>query len=296
MTMTVESVFEECWCGHWNTPRYHRSRHANNVHVSYEKHIAPIFGHRPLNSITAKDIRFWHRLMEPTPYAANRALEVFSKLFSFAQEMEIIEQGINPCQLVKAFTEKKRSRYASLEEIKTIATILEREKASHPREVAFIYLLMFSGSRPRALERATWGELKRTVHDSGHFGVLTFVGKSTASTGEEETVLLPPPAMRILDQLGDEQGDGKLLLGIKMPTHFWNKVKVEAGVKDLWARDWRRTFATLGFSSGIPVGIIGELLNHHSPATTKTYAKLINTARVDAVSKISKTLEDAIGR
>lgn len=286
-TLTTDQLFHMVWTEHWNTPRFIRSRWASEAARNYENHIAPHFATKRVGSLTAKEIRAWHKGMADRPFAANRSLEILSKMFTFAEEAELKPQGTNPCSLVKAHPERTRKRFATNEEIQKIDSILRRYEASHPREVAFIYLLMYSGARPISIERATWQELKMVDHGNYVFGVLTFNGKSTAATGEDEQVIIPPQGMRLLAALPK---NSVTITDIKMPRNFWNKVRKEAGCEDLWVRDWRRTFATIGLSNGQSSGVIGELLNHHSAQTTKLYTQLIQTKKIATTELIANEI------
>lgn len=188
--------------------------------------------------------------------------------------------GSNPCSAVPDHPEVKRTRYAQGGEIPAVGKVLEREAVNHPAEVAYIYVLIFTGSRPRAIERCTLDNLERLQNG---VGVLTFQGKS----GREQ-VILPLQAMALLDKLPP---DRETLTGIKFPRRFWEAVREEAGCRDLWARDWRRTFATVGLSNGLNLDGLGELLNHKDPETTRIYAKLLSEARVEMAAKIASKLE-----
>jgi len=67
------------------------------------------------------------------------------------------------------------------------------------------------------------------------------------------------------------------------------------GCQDLWARDFRTTFATIGFSSGQSLGIVGDLLGHKSTQTTKKhYAMLMEEPAVQAAGRISATIEQML--
>jgi integrase len=192
--------------------------------------------------------------------------------------------------LVKKFKERSRKRYATTEEIQTIARLLEEEIDVHPAGVAFLYILMFSGSRPRAIERATWDQLKEFEIEGKPYGILTFSGKTTEKTGDEEKVVLPPLAMEAIQRL--PRVKGYTITGIKMPRRLWRRVKEKAGCDDLWARDWRRTFATVGMTSGVDIGTIGELLNHRSTETTKIYAKVMEGHKFNAANKIANAMAE----
>jgi len=272
---------------HWNAERYKKSGWAKEVERIYASKIINSFGFIEITRVKAKDIRNWHKDLMETPVEANRALNVLSKLFSYAEEQEIIPQNQNPCKLVKPHREKKRKRFATPEELKKILDRLEINKESNPKAVLFIYLLIFSGARPRSIERAKWSQLKTLDHDGEMFGLLTFDGKSTSSTGEDEQVIIPPIAMELLVKTIPTED---ALVGIKMPRDFWDKIRKEAGCADLWARDLRRTFATIGLSNGESSGVIGELLNHKSADTTKIYTQLLQTKKIETTKNIAATI------
>lgn len=292
---SVQDVFEMAWAEHWSKDRFQESGWAREARRNFENHIRPAFGNLKLSELTPKLVREWHSRFESTPYAGNRSLEILSKILRFAEEKELKAAGSNPCSLVKSHPERKRKRFATEDEVRAVGRILVRESETDPAGAAFLFLLMFTGSRPRAIERARWEDVAFIEAGEQTFGVLTFSGKTTEETGEDETVIIPPQVMEILSKLPRSQ-DGTLT-GIKMPRALWERVRKEAGCTDLWARDWRRTFATVGLSHGVGSGTIGELLNHRSAETTKIYAKLAPTARVEAVSiiagKMARLLQDA---
>jgi integrase len=276
---TIDDLFNKVWKKHWNTPRYVQSNHARVVMGNYLNHIKPEFGEQKLGKVTKTQVREWHERMINTPVGANRCLEVLSRCYKYAIDREWFD-GLNPCMGIKPFTEKKRKRYATEDEIKKIGDILDNERANFPIEVAFLFTLLFTGARPISLQKARWRDLSN--------GVLTFEGKSSAETGEKESVIFPPNILAMIETLPKRE-DG-LIFGIKLPGHFWRKIRKEAGCEDLWARDLRRTFATVGMSNNVKMDTIGELLNHHSTQTTKRYALLNNTARSEAVGTIASKL------
>lgn len=287
--MLLSELFDMCLKEHWDQPRFQLSGHCKEVRSKYKNHIGPKFGQLDYLAITRGQVRDFHKGLGNTPVTANRCLEILSRLFTYSIEKELNTQGINPCLSVKRFSERKRRRYASEAEIKKIGLILDRLYATEPLEVTFLYTLLFTGARPRSLERARWDELQEA--EDG-FGVLTFEGKSTEATGDLETVLLPPHIMELIGKL--TRRDDGLIFGIPLPGYLWRKIRKEAGCPDLWARDMRRTFASVGMSNDVEIGIIGELLNHHSVQTTKRYAKLSNTARVKGVTAIADKLNSIL--
>lgn len=279
--MTVGDLFQTAWEEHWNTARFKRSRWAKEVWKYWKKHLEPTFGKTPVEKLTAGDVRKFHRRLESTPFTANRCLEVLSRLFSFAQEYEIYS-GPNPCKLVRAFPEESRSRYASVKELQRLNSVIERLEPFNPIESVFVKLLLLTGCRPIDLERAKRGQLVRV---EGGAGLLIFHGKSTSKTGDAETVVFSPAAMQLVEKL-PTRADG-LLIGKVKYRWYWDIVRREADVPDLWLRDLRRTFGTYALSHGVSLGAVGELLNHRSTQTTKKYAKLLPDARIRAVNVVA---------
>ena len=277
---TVNALFQKCYDQYWKNNKSGWGVEAARI---YEKHIKEPFGNYKITGVRPGMVREWMDSMAETPIQANRSLRVLSKMFNYAESRELIRLGQNPCRIVESFKENKRDRFATPHELKALSDVLERQAKSYPKQVAFIYLLMFTGARPSSIERAKWEDL--TITSNG-VGLLKLDGK----TGKD-TVVVPLPAMRILEKLNRYHPE---ILGIKLPHGFWKTTAKEAGCPDLWARDLRRTFATIGLSHGQGIGVIGELLNHKSTETTKIYAKLIDTARVTAASEIASTIESII--
>lgn len=286
---TIGELFEIVLKEHWSKPRYIESNYNREVRQNFKRNIEPYFGSKKVAEIRGMEIKAWHKKFEEKPIAGNRSLSVLSTLFDFAIDKEWLPLGSNPCQIVKPFTERKRTRYASIEELKTISAILKRDSAKYPREVLFIYLLMFSGARPRAIERAEWNMLNYFFHEGKTFAKLTFSGKTTKTTGEDEVVILPPQVCELLKKIPNKHGS---ITGIKMPSVYWNQIRKEANCEDLWARDWRRFLASIGVSSGVPLRVVGQLLNHQSNSTTERYALAIDTKKIEAAGLIGDKIEE----
>jgi integrase len=262
------------------------SRWAIEVDKYYRKNVDPVFGDLDIKDVTPKKVRAWLRGFETKPYAGNRSLEVLSKMYSIAIQEELITH--NPCKLIQALGEKKRDRLASDEEIKKICDILDRELEFYPHAATFIYTLMYTGARPASLIKAKRADLTEIEINGETWGKLIFNGKSTAATGSKERIMIPPKALALIECL-EEPEDGSIF-GIPFPRYFWHRIRKEAGCDDMWARDWRRTFASLCLASGVQLDTIGELLNHQSTQTTKLYAKLNDHARTVAISTVANTI------
>jgi integrase len=286
--MTLDELFTFAYETHWAQPRFVVSRWGLEALKLYKRNISPVFGKREVNSITAKEVRHWLKTFELKTCTGNRSLSVFSTMYVLGIEEDMC--AANPCYGIKMFRERKRERYATAEEIQTITAILDRKQETQPRETALIYALMYSGARPLSLIKAQRSDLYCSMLPDGTWGKLIFDGKSTSKTGAKERVFLPPKVVKMIFCLPKHRNG--LLFGInKFPRKFWEDVRQEAGCPDLWARDWRRTFASLGLQAGVSLDAIGELLNHQSVQTTKIYAKLNDQSRVNEITTVIRQLD-----
>src|SRR6185312_12052843 len=234
----------------------------------YRNRIAPRLGATRVRAVDYASVKLLHTGLAETPYEANRTLAVLGRMLKEAERWGYRDAGSNPCSNVERFKELKRRRYAAPEEIAAIGAALDRWAAEAPIWIcgaAFIYTLLFTGARPSEIERATPDMLERVERDGEVFGVLRI---DHGKTGQRN-VFLPPQAMALFDKMPAHR---KHLCGDyhrKFPRILWNRVRKEAGCTDLWARDLRRTFATVALSNGVPIGTVGELLGHRSSVTTK---------------------------
>lgn len=293
---TVADLWVEVEKGHYSAKRYLESGWAKEAARLWEKDIKPAFGALKLSAVGVAAVRRWHRAYREKPITGNRALAVLKQMFYWAEQEEWRAQGTNPAALVERHAERERERFATEDELQRLGVELEARAAATPREVAFIYLCLLSGSRPRAIERATWDQLATFERDGKTWGLLTISGKTTASTGRMEQVVLPPPAMAALDRLPRTAGDTITGLTVRTDSlrQVWESARAAAGAKDLWLYDTRRTFATQGMGAGENMDKIGPVLNHRTTQTTKRYARSIPTQKLDVAGRIADRMAELL--
>lgn len=278
--LSIRRVFERLEETH-----YLKIKSGKEASRLYWKHIDPVFGHEKPSLVKPNSVRDWHSKMAPT--TANRALSIFSNIFDYAERYELIEMNHNPCKRVRRNVEKARSRYATSEELKALAVELKKDLVLEPIHSRFILALMFTGARPESLRSAKWEELKRFDLQGRQIGVLTFHGKSSTRTGEDEMVLLPHPILKLID---DFPPIGAYIFRKKTMKGYWKRLCERAGVKGLWMRDLRRTFATVGLNEEISRDAVGALLNHHSDQATRRYTKFQLVTKMKSVDKVADKL------
>jgi integrase len=252
------------------------------------KDLRPRFGTRRATELSAEEVEALHTAMTKRGQTiANRTLEYLSAAYNLALEKRKLPAGTpNPCDGIAWHQERKRKRYMRSAEFPKFKEILDREAASAPQSVAFMWIALFSGARPGEIVAARREWLERRETPAGVVGILHL---PDAKTGARD-VVLPPSAMAVIDRLPSYPTG--TLLGLKRhPRDWWRRIRREMGAPDLWVRDMRRSFATVALSSGTPLGVVGELLGHADPQTTMIYARLMDDTAERAVVQTAAVIE-----
>lgn len=248
-----------------------RSRSVANDRSMIGRVILPRLGGKKVTAVQSRDIHTLHVAMRDTPYQANRVLALLSKMFSLAVAWGW--RSDNPVKGIERFHEERRERWLSDDELARLLGVL----STHPNQRAAnaIRFQLLTGARIGEVLSAQWSEI-----DLGR-GVWI---KPSHHTKQKRTEHLPlsAPALALLADMRETTGEqvqylfpGNVpnmpLQGIKK---FWRRVTEEAGLKDYRIHDNRHTHASHLVSSGLSLEIVGRLLGHTNPLTTKRYAHL----------------------
>lgn len=245
--------------------------------------------------LTRAHLAALHSKSSNRPYSANRALAVWSKLYSWGVASGHVPEGKNPAKGITKYKEQGRERFLSTAELSRIGEALtEAEsdglpwrgadpsgpKARHlarpenriirfdPAAVAALRLLILTGCRLREILHLQWHEVDI---ERG----LLFLGDS--KTGAK-TIVLNAPAMAILNALPNR--GAYVIPGGKPGTpradlkRLWDAVTARAELQGVRIHDLRHTFASFGAGGGLGLPIVGKLLGHTQSATTARYAHL----------------------
>jgi integrase len=246
-------------------------------------YVRPKLGKLKVADVRVTDIMDLHAAMSKTPAQANRVLALLSKMFELAILWEMRPLNSNPCRHVVRYPARKRRRYATAEEAAKIVERLRHYEAEFPAQVAFTWLLIYTGARPSEIAAAMPEHLKD--------GRLVLTVHKTDGTGDERVIQLPPQALRSIEKL-PKRKKGETLLGIKSSRHLWRKIIADTKIVGLWRYDLRHTFASLGLSSGMTLARVGELLGHRSTQTTSRYAHLIDDQAKQDATEIANSFDD----
>lgn len=115
-----------------------------------KKFIRPLYGSRSIYDISQNDIIALKNKLSDTPYNFNRTLGLLKAMYQKAVEWGLITAAENPVIGIPAFKEKKRERFLSDEEIKTLIETLSEMRNSGEISASAqnaILLLIFTGCR-----------------------------------------------------------------------------------------------------------------------------------------------------
>jgi integrase len=253
-------------------------------------------GNLKIDALTRNHIATLHVRMASRPYAANRALAVWSRAFVWGSERGFVPEGFNPAKGIQKYKEQGRERFLTSDELSRLGAVLvmaEKEglpytvdetksKAKHapkpenrlvrvhPSVVAAIRLLILTGARLREILNAKWSEVDLDR------GVLRLADSKTG----KKTIYLSDAAIAIVKRLtriednpylivGDKEGSNRS--DIKRP---WEAIRKAADLEELRLHDLRHSFASFGASASLGLPIIGKLLGHTQASTTQRYAHL----------------------
>jgi|APSaa5957512535_1039671.scaffolds.fasta_scaffold14081_1 integrase len=234
------------------------------------RHILPVLEGLALESITREDVAdIHHNIGKTRPYEANRVLKLISKIINFAIEYGSLPEGhVNPACKVKPFDEQSRDRYITQSELPRLTKAIDNAESFHAKKLIWLYLL--TGARKTELLQAKWCDLDLKER------VLTI---PDTKSKRPHYIQLSQPAVDLLSQLPEEEGNPYIFPGKKPGTHLteirrtWNKIRNEAGLQDVRGHDLRRTVGSWLAQSGSSLHLIGTALNHSDPETTKVYAR-----------------------
>ena len=261
----AEEVFRR-YGRHWK-PRTLR------VNLGYYKNqILPWFRGKAIADITRSDVQRWFASLHATPVAADRSAPVLSVILKQAEVYGYRPEGSNPCTGIKRYRRRGRERFLTNDEIRRLSKVLDRNHESHPLQASIVRLLLLTGCRKSEVLTLRWTEYRD--------GNLHLIDSKTGP----RTVWLSSAACRILDGL--PRSGTWVFPSFRRNSHpsqgalqeFWQRVRAEAGIKDVRLHDLRHTYASVALAHGETILTIGKLLGHNDPATTLKYTHLADAS------------------
>ena len=233
--------------------------------------VLPAMGSRKVAAVGRRDIEAIHTRLQDRRYQANRVLALMSTMFNLALQWQW--RSDNPVKGIKRYDEEKRDRWLSDDELRLLCRVLD----NHPNQRASnaVRLQLLTGARLGEVLKA-----ERTDFDLAR-GVWTKPSHHTKQKRREHLPLSVEAQALVRTVLADSNpaspylfpGDapGKALQDIKK---FWASAMRQAGITGYRRHDNRHTYASHLVSTGLSLEIVGRLLGHTQPATTKRYSHI----------------------
>jgi integrase len=267
-------------------------------------------------SLSRSHVAALHARMADRPYAANRAVAVWGKAFTWGASRGLIPESYNPTKGLQKYREQGRERFLTTDELARLGTALAegetiglpysvdetKPKAKHaPRAenrrvkldlfaVGAIRLLILTGARHREILDAKWEQVDLER------GILFLADSKTG----RKPIYLSAAAQAVLVALPRIEGNPHIIAGardgapradLKKP---WAAVKRAAGIEGVRLHDLRHSFASIGAGASLGLPIIGKLLGHSQASTTHRYAHLDADPLRRAVDTIGVTISAAM--
>ena len=265
-----------------------KPRTAQSYRSLLEQRIRPSFGHLPVSRVTKDDVLKFHAGLEKTPGRANRAVQTFRALMTYAEDTGLRPPLSNPCRKVKMYRERARERFLSEAEIaKAADAITSAEKAGKigPHAATGLRLCLFTGARSGEITATKW------EHVSFERKIIRI---PDSKTNDPRTIHLSDAALEVLR--GVPRVGPYVIAGAKPNEAYknlsraWIKARKPAGLEDVRLHDLRHSYASLAAGRGVSLQMIGKLLGHKVMATTMRYAHLAR----DAVGAVNDELGEAM--
>ncbi|HEV2517902.1 MAG TPA: site-specific integrase [Devosia sp.] len=265
-----------------------KDRTAEEYKRALKLHVPEKLRRRPIGDIGRADMEQLHQDLSDTPTMANKVIAILSKLFSWAEKTGLRPAGENPCRYVERYDEVKRERFLAPDELGNLGKALAADERQYV--VAAIRLLLFTGARVSEILTAEWSWVDLAK------GTIRLPDSKTG----RKTLHLNAPALEVLNGLAKVKDNPFIIVGDIEKAHLvniqkpWRAIRKAAGLDDVRLHDLRHTFASVGVEGGASLVMVGTLLGHTQPQTTKRYAHLANDPQRVAADAIAKRIADRL--
>ena len=251
-------------------------------------HVVPALGGKLLDAVTRANVAALHdRIGRGAQIEANRVLAAVSTMFSKAEEWGFLPEGSrNPARGVQRFQERSRDRWLKPQEAERLLAAVTEEEDPYVQAALRLYLL--TGLRKAELLRARWEDVDRNRKE---------LRLRDTKAGRPHVVPLSDPALSIIEDLPRRLGSPWIFPGKdggnrKDLKSAWARVRRKADLQDVTLHDLRRTVGSWMAQNGVPLTVIGQVLNHTHPNVTRVYARLSQDQSKEALDKVARLVQD----
>ena len=273
-----------------------------------EKWILPFFAARPVDEITAADVRKWQAELKNSKnnngdflapgYMQNLVTEL-SSMFNFA--VRLYGLSVNPCRIAGNTVGKKTKslNFWTKEEFDKFIGTFEKDD---PYYMAFL-ILYYTGIRIGELEALTVGDIdqnagtlriNKTYHLINGKGIIT----SPKTEKSNRVIILPPFLLNCIKRHIARLYAADSSTRLFTPSHSSYARQMEnhtqaANVKRIRLHDLRHSHASLLIELGFSALLVSERLGHESVSTTlNIYSHLFPSKQTEVAVRLEKMCMD----
>ena len=284
-------LFREFVEGEWKEAHFSRYKPSSrkSVRSVLSFRLLPAFGKKPLDRISPAQVRQWFDGYSRTaPGGANKGLEFLRQIMNFAMARGYVEK--NPTHGIRLNRRPKLTRFLSREEIARLHRVLDTQTGMGNRQQAdIVRLLLLTGCRKGEILKLRWSEVQAD-------GIVL----ADSKTGPRR-VPLNSQAQSILDR--QPQTDSPFVFPSPVdPSRprsrelsIWDRVREEAGIKDVRLHDLRHTHASHAVMNGVPVPVVSRMLGHSNVRMTLRYAHLGDRDIEAAAERVGEAMAELMG-
>lgn len=269
----------------------------------YNKHLAPVLGHRGITSVTKNDLisiqDYLIKEQNLSFQTANMVVELFGTIFNYGFKEEMYE-AVNPTLKVQKFKVKNtRERFLNkleIEELFDAAKQYDEENDNGGVLELFTKLALTTGARMESIlnikkcDIDLQNDIIRIVDLKN--GGEVYSGYVTDTT--RELLYKKSKLVKFTDHLISFNNDGKKVGARQLQTRlkplldklFNDGLDVKDRKNRIVIHSLRHTFASQLAIANIPIRQIQELLNHADISQTVRYAKLQDDANKKAAQGV----------
>lgn len=260
-----------------------------NITRDWDSKIRPLLGaHTKLGNLSRSDIQ---NLIESVTKrsgetAANRCHSYIRRMLNLAVAQGMVEKNV--AKAIHRHQEHPRQRYLSEQEMERLFAAVEANL--HLPGATAVKLLMLTGARRNEVLSMRWADVDLTS------GVWV---KPPSQTKQRRVhrVPLSKEAVETLRKLQPAGGGHGFVFPSSGSTghivdikRAWARLCRLAKIDQCRLHDLRHTFASVIVSGGHNLELIGQLLGHSQPSTTKRYAHLFDAPLRDATELVFRTV------
>lgn len=308
--MTTQALFTE-WLetherGHIKAQTYSRYRRLIATHID------PSLSGQNIEEVNRRDIREFLTRQKAagnlrtggalSPASLNLILTVLKLAFSYACDMEMIEQ--NPCERIRRAQEntKKVEVFTREEQRKIEAAVMG---SGDPRLFG-ILLCLYTGIRIGELLGLEWEDVdlpcgllrvnKTVYRDRDEDGVWRLVVDRPKTTSSDRIIPLPSYITELLIERRKTRGGTYVIenkKGERMSTrsyqYLFEKLITRVGVRKRNFHTLRHTFATRALECGMDIKTLSEIMGHKNASITlNRYAHSMMDTKIQMMNRLPK--------